>query len=121
MLEIDLADLMIAGNQQWNVDIYPGDVINIPPATKSVVYVLGEVKTPGPVELPFGSQLTLLTAIARAGGLTSNAKSEILVRRKTKRGQIEVLKVNLKDILKGKEPDMQLQTDDVINVPESFF
>ena len=120
-IEIDLADLMIAGNQQWNVDIYPGDVINIPPATKSVVYVLGEVKTPGPVELPFGSQLTLLTAIARAGGLTSNAKSEILVRRKTKRGQIEVLKVNLKDILKGKEPDMQLQTEDVINVPESFF
>ena len=120
-VEVDLGELMVAGNQKWNVPIYPGDVINIPPAAKASVYVLGHVKNPGPIEIGYGTPLTLLTAIAKAGGLNPEAKSQIQLRRKATNGEVLLIKVNLKDVMKGKEPDLELQADDVINVPESFF
>jgi polysaccharide export outer membrane protein len=120
-IEIDLADLMTTGNPKWNIPIYPGDIMNIPTGSKVFVYLLGEIKTPGPLEIGYGSPITLLTAIAKAGGLTANASKTIQIRRKDEEGKVTVLKVNLKDIMKGKKPDVELQPGDVINVPESFF
>jgi polysaccharide export outer membrane protein len=86
------------------------------------VYVLGQVKKPGPVEIPYGSSLTLLTAIAKAGGIGQNGKKTgIQIRHKDDSGKITIVKVNLKDILNGKKPDVDLKAGDVIEVPESFF
>ena len=121
-IEIDLADLMDNGNPALNIPILPGDVINIPTETKVTVYVLGAVRNPGAVELSSSMPVTLLAAIARAGGPSDQAsKSGIQIRRRDAAGQEQVLKANLKDILSGKSPDIDLLPGDVINVPESFF
>ena len=121
-IEIDLQDLMNNGNPALNVQILPGDVINIPAETKITVYVLGAVRNPGAVELTSSMPVTLLAAIARAGGPSEQAsKSGIQIRRRDASGQEQVIKANLKDILSGKAPDVELQPGDVINVPESFF
>src|SRR5262249_18142459 len=45
-IEIDLHDLMVNGNQDLNVEIYPGDVVNFPPISKITIYVLGAVRAP---------------------------------------------------------------------------
>lgn len=121
-VDIDLLDLMNNGNQDLNVPILPGDVVNIPAEAKIIIYVLGAVKAPGAVEMTTSMPITLLAAIARAGGPTEQAnKSNIQIRRKDAGGRETVLKANLKDIIKGKTSDVKLMPGDVINVPESFF
>jgi polysaccharide export outer membrane protein len=121
-VEIDLLDLINNGNQTLNVPILPGDVVNIPADTKVIVYVLGAVRTPGAIEMTTSMPITLLAAIARAGGPTEQAsQSNIQIKRKDPSGSEKVIKANLKDIIKGKTPDIKLNPGDVVNVPESFF
>ena len=121
-IEIDLHDLIHNGNQSLNVGIKPGDVVNIPPRPKGFAYVLGAVRSPGAIEITPTEGLTLAAAIARSGGPSRLASlSNIQIRRKDEGGKEQVIKANLKDILKGKAPDIPLLPDDLINVPESFF
>lgn len=121
-VEIDLRDLMNNGNQNLNVPILPGDVVNIPADTMIVVYVLGAVRAPGAVEMTTSMPITLLAAIARAGGpLEQASQSKIQIKRRGPTGAETVIKANLKDIIKGKAQDIKLNPGDVINVPESFF
>jgi len=66
--------------------------------------------------------VTLLQAIADAGGLAEGAKeSAIMITRKDAAGKEQKIKVNLKDIIKGKKKDLKLQEGDVVYVPESFW
>jgi polysaccharide biosynthesis/export protein len=121
-IEIDLAQLMNSGNESFNISIQPGDVVNVPVETKVIVYVLGAVHSPGAIEMTTTLPVTLLAAIARAGGLTDEAsKSNIQIRRKDDNGADTVIKVNLKDILNGKTADVPLNSGDTINISESFF
>jgi len=84
--------------------------------------VMGRVNTPGPVTARMSEGITLLRAIAGAGGLAEGAKqTAIQISRKNKSGQEVKFKVNLKDILKGKTMDLRLQEGDVVFVPESFW
>lgn len=121
-IEIDLRDLMVNGNPALNIPIYPGDVVNVPADVKTVVYVLGAVRNPGAVQLSSSMPVTLLAAIAAAGGPTESAKqSDIRIKRRTSVGEENLIKVNLKDILKGKSEDIPLFEGDIITIPESFF
>jgi len=66
--------------------------------------------------------ITLFQAIADAGGLAEGAKeSAITITRKDQAGKERKIKVNLKDIIKGRKKDIVLQEGDVIYVPESFW
>jgi polysaccharide export outer membrane protein len=121
-IEVDLNELMNSGNEKFNIPVMPGDVINVPLETKVIVYVLGAVRSPGAIEMTTTLPVTLLAAIARAGGLTDEAnKSNIQIRRKDDKGADTVIKVNLKDILNGKIADVPLNPGDAINISESFF
>jgi protein involved in polysaccharide export with SLBB domain len=64
--------------------------------------------------------MTLLTAIARAGGLNDRAARKVIVRR-DRGGRSEEFEIDAKRILAGKDPDFELQAEDVIIVRESFF
>jgi polysaccharide export outer membrane protein len=121
-LVIDLHDLLQNGNQELNIGINSGDVINVPQQIRHFVYVLGAVRSPGAVEILPNVELTLTAAIARAGGPTRLANlSEVQIKRKESDGIERVLKINVKDILNNKTSDIRLLPDDLINVPESFF
>ncbi len=121
-LTIDLKDLLVNGNQALNVPIEPNDVINVPVDREIRVFVMGRVTRPGAVKAKQSEGITLLQAVADAGGLAEGAKeSAITVTRKDKAGKEQKIRVNLRDILKGRKKDIRLQEGDVVYVPESFW
>lgn len=119
---IDLKDLLVNGNQTLNIPIEPNDVINVPVDREIRVFVMGRVTKPGAVRAKLSEGVTLLQAIADAGGLAEGAKeSAITITRKDKAGKEQKIRVNLRDIIKGKKKDVVLQEGDVVYVPESFW
>ena len=96
----------------------PTVTVIVTETTPQVVYVTGEVNTPGAYALASG-QMSILQALAMAGGLTEFAKkSDIQVLRKTGSGSMQKLRFNYKDALSDdnrREP-LQLQAGDTIVV-----
>lgn len=121
-IAIDLEDLLLNGNQKLNIPIQPNDVINVPVDRLITIYVFGEVRNPGAIQVKMSQKVTLLQAIAQAGGLSENAsKRGITVKRKDKSGKEINIQVNLNDIIKGKKKDIPLKEGDVVIVKESIF
>lgn len=121
-LSIDLEDLLINGNQKLNIPLKANDVIAIPVEKIIHVFVFGMVKKPGSLNINASKGITLLQAIAQAGGLAEGAKKRgIMIKRKNKSGKGIEIKANLKDIIKGKKPDIELMEGDVVFVPESIW
>jgi len=121
-LEVDTADLFQRATPLWNVPIYPSDVVNVPVKTAVKVFCLGELKNPGALEFDPSDRITLLAAIAKAGGLTDRAsRGSIRIKRHGENGQDVELKADYKRIVRGKDRDVVLQADDVIVVKESLF
>ena len=121
-ISIDLEDLTVNGNQRLNIPLQANDVINVPVDRIINIYVFGQVKNPGALQVKMSKKITLLQAIAQAGGLTDGAsKRGVTIKRKDKGGREIKMKVNLKDIIKGKKPDIELKEGDVVYVPESIF
>lgn len=87
----------------------------------ATISVLGQVKKPGPVQYPMNQKLTLLKVISLAGGFTeiANAK-KIKVVRKTG-GKTTLIHANAEAIISGKDPDIEMEPDDIVHVGESFF
>jgi polysaccharide export outer membrane protein len=118
-IPIKLEDLMNKGDQGLNVELQPKDVISIPPDETLNVFVYGEVKTPGAVTFLKSKRITLLQAIAKAGGTTEWAKkSRVVIKRKDKRTDKEIqIHVNLKNMINNKISDILLEEGDVVIVP----
>lgn len=99
-----------------NVPVYPGDTIMVRRA--DVVYVVGEVGHPSGF-LMDTNHLTVLQAIALAGGIGPNAKlNGARILRKGPEGVTEV-PVPLKKLLQAKSSDVPLQAEDILFVPSS--
>ena len=85
------------------------------------VYVWGEVRTQGPVEIPANETLTASKAILRAGGFNDWAKKTKVkvIRAPAEGGAKQDIYVDMEEVLKeGKmEKDVPLQPDDMIVVP----
>ncbi len=107
-ITLNLKDLMEKGNMAENLYVRDGDNIFV---TKSgFIYVTGEVKMPGAYKFEEGA--TVIQAIAMAQGLTDKAAP----------GRTTLIrKVDGKDKKMRVGMEFQLQPDDVISVPESFF
>lgn len=116
---IRLEDLMINGNQDLNIELQPKDVITIPIDQMLNVFLYGEVRTPGVVPYMSSKKITLLQAIAQAGGTTEWAKkSKVVIKRKDKKtGKEMKILVNLKNMISGKVADIVLEEGDVVIVP----
>ena len=121
-IPIDLRDLVVNGNQQLNIPVEPNDVINVPVDREIKVFVFGRVTQPGALKFKLSEKVTLLKAIAQAGGWAEGAKqSAVVITRKDKAGKESQIRVNVKDIISGKRKDIVLQEGDVVFVPESFW
>jgi len=118
-ITINVEELMIKGNQDLNIRLQPNDVVSIPMDQTLNVFVYGEVKKPGAVPYLGSKRITLLQAIAQAGGTTEWAKkSRVMIKRKDKKTGIEIkINVNLKNMIDGKIADIVLEEGDVVIVP----
>ena len=120
-LTVRLDDLLVRGEQRVNVPIFPGDLVNVPGTVEVTVFCLGEVQRPGAVTFKSSDRMTLLTTIARAGGLSDRASYKIVVKREGAGSLIEEIQVDYKAVLAGRIPDPTLKEGDVVVVKESFF
>lgn len=87
------------------------------------IYVLGEVKKPGSIQIPAERHLTVLEAITLAGGFTDLAAPD---RTKVLRGAgnaSQTIQVEVNRITKmgDKSADIPLEPNDTVYVPQSFF
>lgn len=120
-LTISLDDLLKRADPAANIPIFANDVIHVPPAREVSVFFMGEVERPGAVTFKSTDRISLVTAIARAGGLTERAAHRIVVKRTDDSGMLRELVAHFKRIMAGEEPDLLLQPGDVVVVKESFF
>ncbi len=120
---IDLEDLINKGDAKFNLILMPNDAVNIPIDQIITIFVFGEVRNPGALQVKMSKKLTLLQAIAQAGGPTENAaKSRVTIKRRDRKTGKEIrIKVNLNDLIRGSKPDIELMEGDVVFVPESFL
>jgi polysaccharide export outer membrane protein len=118
---INLDDLLVRGDPRSNVPIFANDLINVPVTVDVTVYCLGEVAKPGALPFKSSERMTLLTAIAHAGGLTDRASKKILIKRAGGTDGPSEITADYNRILAGKQPDVDLRPGDVIVVKESFF
>jgi len=100
--------------------VRPGDTIVVPKA--GIVYVLGDVNRPGGYLMTNNeSKMTLLEALALAGGLSKTAKqNHARLIRKQGSGSYLDRQLSIGDLQQGKTPDIAMQPGDVVYVPFSF-
>jgi polysaccharide export outer membrane protein len=112
----DLRALLEGRIPEQDIAVEPHDVISIPRAEQA--YVLGAVESPGAFLLRARDGLTVLEALAHAGGLArhANVKNAAILSPDGAGGRLE-RGVNLKSIIAGKAADPLLQPDDVLFVP----
>jgi polysaccharide biosynthesis/export protein len=118
---VSVSDLMVKADPDANLPLFANDLVNVPPAEKVVVYCLGEFAQAGALTFDGGERVTLLAAIAHAGGLSDRAARMIQINRKGADGRSEELQVDYKRVLAGKDPDIELRAGDVLVAKESFF
>ena len=83
------------------------------------VFVLGLVKKPG--SYTFESKMTVVQAIALAGGLQTLASRDLVLIRNNKQGLEQKFRIPFKEISQGKAPNSPLQPGDILFIPESWY
>ncbi|MGC2619217.1 MAG: polysaccharide biosynthesis/export family protein [Acidobacteriaceae bacterium] len=101
-----------------NVLVRPGDTVLVPKA--GIVYVLGDVAHPGGYVMQNDSQLTVLQAIALAAGASKTASEKRVRLVRNVDGLTNSLDLPLRDMERGREPDVPLQAGDILYVPFSM-
>jgi polysaccharide biosynthesis/export protein len=87
------------------------------------VFILGQVRSPGAYEFTADESLTLLQAISRAGGFTPVAAPGRVSIIRSEDGVEKKITVNVTAVINSgdRSKDIELQSDDVVVVPESIF
>lgn len=84
------------------------------------VSVLGQVKNPGPV--PYRPSMTIVDAIASAGGFTPTAaKNSVNLRRESGDGKVQTRVYPVASITEGQSPNVLVRPGDVLVVDERLF
>jgi len=116
---VSVKTILNATDPVQNVVILPGDIISVSKA--DVIYAVGQVTKPGGFPLNQDQNLSALQVLSLAGGLTRTAalgKAQI-VRTVAGSSDPTEIAVNLKQIMAGKAPDVPLQPNDILFVPNS--
>jgi polysaccharide biosynthesis/export protein len=96
----------------------PGDTVVV--AKAGIVYVLGDVNRPGGYAMTSNneSQMSLLEALANAGGAAKTAK--LGNARLLRKSDHTETKISIGDIQKGKKADFAMAPGDILYVPFSY-
>lgn len=106
----------IEDHPESNITVLPGDIVTIRRA--DIVYVVGEVNRPSGFLMDSG-HISVLQAIALAGGTNSTAKlNAARIVRKGPSGLV-IVPVQLKKLMEAKISDLPMEADDILFVPTS--
>lgn len=108
---------VLAGDQQANVVLQPGDMMVVPEARNRFA-VLGAVNNPGTFTLTEG--LRIVEAVAMAGGPTGRGRLSKVVLVRMEGGQTKRIEVNLERAMAGGDAGQNhlLQNGDIVFVPD---
>jgi len=98
-------------------ELAPGDIVQVTRA--GLVYVVGDVIRPGGFIVDPTQEFTVLKALSLAWGPSQNAavSNALLIREQA--GGRTVTTLNLKRMLRGKDPDQPIRAHDILFVPDS--
>jgi polysaccharide export outer membrane protein len=117
--EVQVRNLLAGTNPAENILIYPYDVITVPAA--EMVFVMGEVRKPGPVALNDREGISVLQAVSMAEGFgpapAPQAAKIVRIVPGTKARQ--EIPVDLRKVLAGKAEDIGLRSNDILVIPPS--
>jgi protein involved in polysaccharide export with SLBB domain/capsular polysaccharide biosynthesis protein len=118
-MPLNFEKLFADGDLSQNMAVEPGDYIYISAVNVQEVYVLGEVRLPGPIT--YGPSQSVMAAITARGGFTDRAyRGHVLV----VRGSLDhptYTAVDTAGIVRGKVPDFRLEPRDIIFVSHRPF
>jgi polysaccharide export outer membrane protein len=127
---VDLTNLTVHDAEQLITDLYGRDYLVNPQINITVteysqrsLSVLGAVGAPGSVVIPPERDLTLVDAIAHAGGFSRLAnQTNVSLTRTLPSGEIQHFTINVDQLIRGKAPRQWIVQDgDVVFVAESVL
>ncbi|MGH9812309.1 MAG: SLBB domain-containing protein, partial [Candidatus Acidiferrales bacterium] len=119
---IQVRELMEAEDPATNVPIFAGDAVTVPRG--GIVYVVGAVHKPGGFVLKDRRErVSVLQALALAGYVTPTSKPNeaLIVRRRPGAETEETIPVDVAKILSRKAPDVGMEENDILFIPDSAF
>ena len=111
--------LSVSAAQKSTIVLRAGDrvTVNRSPYAGKEIQLLGTVLKTGPMAFPLNGELTLVEAVAKAGGTTALAnKRKVSVLRNG-----NVMSVDLKEMEEGRQPALRLMPGDQVTVGERAF
>ena len=122
-INVDVNNIIQENDKKTDISLEPGDLVLVGGLSQSSsqIILFGEVKRPGVYNYTVG--MDIIEAIALAGGLTDVAAADSTKIIREKNGKREVIRIPLGSILKGgnQKQDINLEPNDTIVVPQSFF
>jgi polysaccharide export outer membrane protein len=119
--ELNVQEILEGKNSAANIEIRPNDIISISEGSSNMVYVVGDVQRGGAFTLGGQRSVSVLRALALAGGLGRTAKADKarIVRKVAGEPKLREIAINIQQILSGKAEDIGLGPDDVLVIPTS--
>jgi len=120
IIPIEIDELQNGTRPELNIVLEGGDVVYVPRRPVRNFYIIGDVKVPGAYNMPSRGGVTAAQAIIYAGGplLTAKVKKGFLMRH-DENGVRQAIPVNFSDIIQGKKPDIPIEAEDIIYIPNS--
>lgn len=103
---------------QENPVILPDDTIDVGRA--GIIYILGAVNKPGGFLIDNNERVSLMQALALAGGWQQTASlSKARLVRKVPHGHEQMI-IDLKHVIEGRQADVSIQNGDILFIPGSI-
>lgn len=114
---IPVRGLIDNADASLNLQLTGGEEVRVPEVSK--IYLLGNVKKPGAFPVQDGAATTVLQMIALAEGLTQFASKEAFIYRREASGAKNEITVPLDKIMSRKAPNVPLEGDDLLYIPDN--
>jgi len=114
---------LLQGVARYNVIVRPGDVISVPSPATGLVYVGGPgIARPGVYNIPATGVLTLQRLVFSAGGFSAIAiPQRVDLTRIVDENRQATIRVNMRAIFAGTQPDIVVKPDDLVNFGTNFW
>jgi len=114
---ISLNRLLRDADPAVNTLLHGGEEIRVPEAGK--IFVVGNVHKPGAFPVRDAADHSVLKLVALSEGLMPYASNEAYIYRRNESGGKQEIVIPLARIMGRKEPDVPLQVDDVLYIPDN--
>jgi len=115
MMWVDLRSLSKGSDLSLNIPLQRNDLVFVPDSDAELVYVMGQVKNPGPY--PLTANMSFLEALARAGGPNDNAQQGKIVLARPSKNTEQI--IDLENFVQTAGNNTQLEPGDIVYVPKS--